>query len=330
GKKTMTLSACHTLGASVGLGRGSVSLSEEVRACLLFFNALGFVYFDEDGLRDLVILSPVAFLIDPIAKVSALSLLLSPSLSAGQFFDLKDFGMFWVICDHSIHFVPEHEEVRKKFPEEFLELTNHGVMHRKLLPTLWKNFGNQEELEQLAVKFGQMLPLLHTSGLDTGDARYLVPSVLPQRPLDGARAATKLTAFVLVASANKIKMGWDSFVTVEQVVREGFYPMGVYARVVCAVIAWMQTVDGVAVSALRGKLSATEARLGFGAHAFTLSLAEEQGCIRLEISTANPREVVDKLQQILPRVLSECAPSLEAVIAVPGAEQLPSTLPPPP
>jgi hypothetical protein len=213
--------------------------------------------------------------------------------------------------------------VRKKFPEEFLELAKHGVMHRKLLPTLWRDFGNQEELEQLAVKFGQMLPLLHTSGLDAGDARYLVPSVLPQRPLDGASSATKLTAFVLVASAHKIKMGWDCVVTMQQVVREGYFPMGMYARVVCAVVSWMQTVDGVPVSALRGKLSATEARLVFGAHAFSLSLSQEQGCIRLEISSANPREVVDKLQQMLRKVLSECAPSLAAIIAVPGAS-LPS------
>jgi hypothetical protein len=210
-----------------------------------------------------------------------------------------------VICDHKIHFVPEHEEVRKKFPEEFQELANHGVVHRKLLPTLWKDFGNREQLEQLAVKFGQMLPLLHSSGLDAGDARYLVPSALPQRPLAGAfRAATQLTAFVVVASAKKIAMGWDCFVTMEQVVREGFYPMGVYARLVCRAVSWMQTVDGVSVSALRGKLSATEALLVFGAHAFSLSLSQEQGCIRLEISSSNPREVVDKLQQMLRKVLS--------------------------
>ena len=70
--KTMALSECCTLGASLGFGRGSVSLEEEVRACLLFFNSLGFVmYFDEEGLRDLVILNPVAFLIDPITKVAA-------------------------------------------------------------------------------------------------------------------------------------------------------------------------------------------------------------------------------------------------------------------
>ena len=70
--KTMALSECCTLGESLGFGRGSVSLEEEVRACLLFFNSLGFVmYFDEEGLRDLVILNPVAFLIDPITKVVA-------------------------------------------------------------------------------------------------------------------------------------------------------------------------------------------------------------------------------------------------------------------
>jgi hypothetical protein len=31
------------------------------------------------------------------------------------------------MCDHTIHFVPEHEEVRSKFPDEFLELANHGL-----------------------------------------------------------------------------------------------------------------------------------------------------------------------------------------------------------
>ena len=62
----------------------------------------------------------------------------------------------------------------------------------------------------------------------------------------------------------------------------------------------------------------------FGAHAFTLLLSQEQGCIRVEISTANPREVVDKLQQMLSRVLSECAPCLAAVIAVPGTCRQPS------
>lgn len=228
-----------------------------------------------------------------------------------------------VICDHQIHHVAEYEEVRRSFPDELQELTNHGVVHRKLLSILWKDFENREELEQLAVKFGQMLPLLHDGGLDPGDARYLVPSVLPQGLLEGARAPTKLTAFIVVGSANKIKGGWDCFVTVQQVIREGFYPMGVYARLVCAVVAWMQTVDGVSITALHGKLSATEARLVFGAHSFTLLLSQTQGCIRVEISTANPREVVDKLQQMLLRVLSECAPSLAAVIAVPGVCQAP-------
>jgi hypothetical protein len=61
-----------------------MSLDEEVRACLLFLNKLGFVmYFDEKGLRDLVILNPVKFIIDPITKVHPSSLLLYYSQAWG-------------------------------------------------------------------------------------------------------------------------------------------------------------------------------------------------------------------------------------------------------
>ena len=90
------------------------------------------------------------------------------------------------------------------------------MVHRKILPILWKDFENRLELEQLAVKFGQMLSLLHTHGDDAGDARYLVPSVLPQRPLAGPRPLAKLSAFIVVASADRIKC-WDCSVTVQQV-----------------------------------------------------------------------------------------------------------------
>jgi chromosome condensin MukBEF MukE localization factor len=69
-EKTMKFSECTSLGATLDFGRGTMSLEEEVRACLLFFNRLGFVmYFDEEALRDLVILNPVGFLIGPITKV---------------------------------------------------------------------------------------------------------------------------------------------------------------------------------------------------------------------------------------------------------------------
>ena len=222
--KTLPLDECLALGESLGMGQGSVGIADEVRACLLFFNALGFVmYFDEPGLRDLVILNPVEFLIEPITKV---------------------------ICDYKIHVVDEHEDVKKKFPIEFLELQNHGVLHHKILPKLWAAFDNRDELEQLAVKFGLMVPLLSDAPSggeavadNSASVRYLVPSVLSSRTLERARTPPQLTAFIVFAARGKIE-SWGQATDLQAVVREGFFPLGVFARLVCRAVGWMQTVRG--------------------------------------------------------------------------------------
>ena len=311
--KTLPLDECLALGESLGMGQGSVGIADEVRACLLFFNALGFVmYFDEPGLRDLVILNPVEFLIEPITKV---------------------------ICDYKIHVVDEHEDVKKKFPIEFLELQNHGVLHHKILPKLWAAFDNRDELEQLAVKFGLMVPLLSDAPSggeavadNSASVRYLVPSVLSSRTLERARTPPQLTAFIVFAARGKIE-SWGQATDLQAVVREGFFPLGVFARLVCRAVGWMQTVRGqIPAAVLQHQLSAKEARLLFGQHEFTLVLSEAQGCVRVEIAGPNPREVVHRLQRLLGGdgrrdageaaegaggVLEECAAGIGARVAVP-------------
>jgi len=164
-----------------------------------------------------------------------------------------------------------------------------------------------------------------------------VPSVLSSKPLDCARAPTKLTAFIVFA-ATRLFERWGTTTDLRTVVREGFYPLGVFARLVCRAVGWMQTVGNkIPAQQLRSRLSAKEACLSFGRHEFALVLSEAQGCVRVEIAGDNPREVVYRLERLLGGkerraadetdraqderapggVLDECASSVGARVAVP-------------
>ena len=104
------------------------------------------------------------------------------------------------------------------------------------------------------VKFGLIVPLID-GGEDDKDSqqqgscavKYLVPALLKEaedgmKGRGGTRSVkTRLTAY-LVFATDETMAGWErkGHVSLAQVAREGFYPAGLFPRILGKAVSWMQ------------------------------------------------------------------------------------------
>ena len=166
GRAHLALAEANRVCASSGVPEG------EVEALLRFLGEMGvLLWVEEQGLRDVVILDPIQFFVQPATMV---------------------------ICKHqptsddpTHHHLPEHRACALYHHEEWLELTERAVLCQALVPVLFAKHSEavQETLVRLMVKFGLIVPLNQSPGTGAGagagagyEKRYLVPALLPPRP----------------------------------------------------------------------------------------------------------------------------------------------------
>ena len=173
------------------------------------------------------------------------------------------------------------------------------------------------------VKFGLMVPLVtpepHQGSEGYGSAvRYLIPAILPERELDVDGVATKacLTFFLVFATAD-VLASWESrgHVTAREVRREGFFPSGVFSRILGRAVAWSQATTGSGVENM--ELGQGSATLSYGRHVFTL-LNVNGHFVRVEVHVQTSQLTAMTLYEQTQGVLAECVSSLHCCIVVPS------------
>ena len=204
-------------------------LQREVEEALRLFNELGLVmHHPEPALRDLVVFDPAAFLVEPASRV---------------------------VCEHGLHWVPQHAAAAAELPDEHRTLRKEGRLSRGLLAALWRDRAqDMPQLERLMVRYGLMLPVSgHLQGEGGTEPRtYIVPALLPRskestllqlksvcrRGADGAEggvAVLAARALILFGFAEQLgdrgawqRCGWA---TAKEAARDGFLPGGLFAQV---------------------------------------------------------------------------------------------------
>lgn len=304
GRTTMRMAELEALGRKHGLpATPGLTLREEVRVLASFFSGLGFImWFPEPSLADLVVVNPAAFLIGPATKL---------------------------VCQYGLHRIPEHDTARKAAPVLFRTFTSRGVLDQHLLQYLWAGTDNRRELEVLLVKFGLIVPLVDRSpeqtedgqrkegakkggekekeGKDEAVVRYLVPALLKEEEEGEEEAAAldaKLTCFLLFATP-EVMEEWrgNGSVGMAQVRREGFFPAGVFPRLLGKAVALMQHTTRSPARALL--LTASRARLSFGAHSFELRALRAEGCVRLTLLVKSSAVTLPKVLSLAREVLAD-------------------------
>jgi hypothetical protein len=132
------------------------------------------MWLDEPGLRDVVILDPVSYLVVPATIITCK---LTPDREDGTH-----------------HIMASHLECERMHKREWMLLKHDGVLSVKLLPILWEQYQKRSEaLQRLMVKFGLLVPLRSDAAGPV--TQYLVPTLLSPAP------ANEFNAFLLCVHA---------------------------------------------------------------------------------------------------------------------------------
>jgi GTPase SAR1 family protein len=295
---------CLTLSEVVATGKTCGVSGLEVPLMLAFLHDMGhLLWLDETGLRDVVILDPVSYLVTPATIIIC---------------KLTPDG-----ADSVYHYMEEHGECEAAHRWEWKELTTKGLLHKVLLPILWrKNSVHIDNLLQLMVKFGLLIPLrpLTVGYVDAESTQFLVPTLLKPVAIDDP-ALSKWTekphtrfyfVFTLVQ-----QLGTASAVTEADLKESGFLPGGTFERIMGKALSWSQdTAKGSAVNLDSVVLHKNLAVMSFGNQRFRLALCPEIHCVRVAVEGSNPVGVQQKLFGFIQRIADECMKSLHCFTAV--------------
>jgi len=289
-------------------------LEIETRAMLQFFHELGRVmYFDEDAVKNLVILRPVDFIF-PVTRL---------------------------ICRHDTLHKPSNPELTLR--TDWQALVEKGILTRDLMHQLWSDrVEHCDELEYLMVKFGLMVPM-KSSWCSFHKDCYVVPAIHSHEERKGSQFQKELlyrqekkeqifTFFMLFAD-REIMNKWeeDRCVTHEEAHNQGFLPDGVFPRLICKAVAWSQYIACNPVSTIFGHdnkeveieklpqtfdLGSREAKIIFGDHTFIVEEFPEYGYIRVNVLVESVFIIAKILEEKANKVLDECIPAVRCRIAV--------------
>eukprot|EP00808_Paulinella_micropora_P017143 g45648.t1 len=215
---TLTLQQALQIGAHCGLNE------QETMSALFYMDDQGRVLHnqDDDHLRQLVVLDPSRFLVEPVTTL---------------------------ICEFRIHTNKAHRQAQIKFPQLWRKLTQ-GRLDSQLLPYLWPQdkFTDQQRdhLLQLMTKFGLAVATGSASSADTSSvissnapgersnsAQFLLLPLLPKTDRNAQRPSALSVSLVLCFCTRRQT---EALLTVElsktAIKENGFLPTGYFGRLV--------------------------------------------------------------------------------------------------
>jgi GTPase SAR1 family protein len=272
---------------------------QEVPLTLAFLHDMGhLMWLDEPGLRDVVILDPVSYLVTPATIIICK---LKPDHD-----------------DTTHHCLDTHRECERMHKREWGLLKNDGVLSVKLLPILWQPYvAHTEVLLQLMVKFGLLVPLREAAGTVT---QYLVPTLLSAAPQNDPSVVSwtdtvYCSCYFVFTLAEEL--GQSTTLTEADLKCAAFLPGGMFERIVGKALSWTQHTSRSSSINLQSVLLYKDvAVLSFGRQRFRLVHCADIHCVRLDVEGTNPLGVHQKLQDFIQSIADECMRSLKCFSAV--------------
>ena len=230
-------------------------------------------------MRNTVILDPIEFLVTPASRV---------------------------ICDHTMHEDEFLREARNKEARLFSKL-REGILDTRLLDILWKDRPDHIKiLQDLLVKFGFFVPIHRGAESTSMESLYLVPYLLPKQ-LVLRNMQPKLVAYLFFAHKATMKdIRAKGYVELEEIRRDGFFPMGLGPAVIGQIVRECQCVHGVPIDDMQ--LAGGGIVTSFGRHKFLLREIEDLAHV-LELVP-----MVDSSLLILERVLDLVGKTVEKMV----------------
>jgi GTPase SAR1 family protein len=278
-----------------------LELNLETVGMLKFFHEMGLImYHDEEALKDLVILNPARFLVEPASCV-----------------------VCQLDVERSDDFSPDDERIRlitsleSEKPHQYEDLRK-GVLHRQILwDFLWKHVAdNKEELEVLMTKYQLMVPLANKDG---NEDRFLVPGLLPDRQtnqVDDHRA--RLVGYFIFGHMEIIQ-GYRKedrgYVSVDEVKREGFLPKGLFAAVLGSIVQECEVSHSMSFKDDM-EMTLSSISTGFGRHKFVLRQLPEHNMMELILMVDSPLLIVERLLELMQGAVSKLMPTLRFAICI--------------
>eukprot|EP00808_Paulinella_micropora_P009966 g29216.t1 len=215
---TLSLQQALQIGSRCGLDE------QETMSALFYMDDQGRVLHnqDDDHLRELVVLDPSRFLVEPVTTL---------------------------ICDFRIHTNKAHKQAQIKFPQLWRKLTQ-GRLDSQLMPYLWPQdkFTDQQtdHLLQLMTKFGLAVTTGSASSAETSSvissnasrersnsAQFLLLPLLPKADRNVQRPSALTVSLVLCFCRRRQT---EALLTVEltqtAIKENGFLPTGYFGRLV--------------------------------------------------------------------------------------------------
>jgi len=270
-----------------GMGT-NLDLNDETIMMLKWFTQMGLVmYHDEKGLKDLVVIDPARFLVEPASCV---------------------------ICQHDMH---ENDALRaaKSQKPHLYQLLRKGILTREMMHVIWSDVvvHRRDAVELLMTKYQLIIPLANE---DENDDRFLVPALLLELPPKQVESARLVGYFIfghpdIIGSYRKKDRG---YVSVEDVKREGFLPKGLFAAVLGSIVSECQRVHGMSFSDMETTTSCIST--GFGRHQFELRQLLECNMMQLILMVDSPLLVFQRLLELMQVAAAKLTPSLRFAICI--------------
>ena len=293
---------------------------QHIPLILRFLHEMGMcMYNDEPGLKDLVIMDAIDYLVTPASMV---------------------------ICNHSghdddktRHVLPEDimSEITKSCNEKWVELVKEGFLSKSLLPLIWKDRKREvDRLLSLMTQYGLLVPLIGDEESES-DVRYVVPSLLPtcdDPDINDAKGKwgdqrSELNSCYFFFTLTKALENKPEL-TCTNLIEDGFCPSGLYERLVGKIIMWNQVTskDGIfdpQTIALFKDVSV----LSFGSRRFRLTASpalRRLNCLRVDVQGSNPLVVVQKLTELIKQVINESMKGLSVMLLLPKLDDAHSNI----
>jgi hypothetical protein len=213
------------------------------------------------------------------------------------------------------------KKARKKEDKLLTKLQEKGILDPKLLDIVWEDrLKDKQDLLTLLVKFGLFVPLLRqveSSGTkeSAGDL-YLVPAILPTSLVRHPSTATpKLVGYLIFALKKQMEgMRKKGYVTVDEVKRDGFFPMGLGPAVTGEIVSECQCFHDMTLDDMQ--LSSTEIFAAFGQHEFLLRTCMELQMMELVIMVDSSLLITERVLDLVKTAAEKMVPNIDFALAV--------------
>ncbi len=267
----------------------NLSVEAEVIFMLKYFSGLGLImHHDCPKLHNIVVLDFVRCLVNPASII---------------------------MCQHDIHQPPVHLEAKARKKDYYDEFVTKGRVHMSLFQILWKDSVEiVNEVCELMVHYGLMLPILGDSAGSQDACAFLVPSLLPKEHPRLASAAAVRSHFYFAFGSKRKVTSWqaDNCITAKEIAAQGFCPNGLFSRFTGKIISECQRT----YSYFKSRCSRYETSTFFGKHQFIIRELKELNMIQILVLVSNPRKLLKELSNLLQSTIDEMIPNLAFCAAV--------------